>query len=380
MLPSRDRLILIACTMAMLGAGLVLFWPGEVAATPRLPTPGSENAAATAPDEPVARLEADAPRIADVAAPRSESPAASLPPGEWRDGTGTIEGYLMLSVDVLRQIEAFTITVEEERNEKVRSALADDPTWRVQRGFKVDPSVTPRFRIEDVPFSRRGYRVAVYVPGFNGSFRVVRLDSGRPFVPEEECVLSLTEGVPYSVRLFDQLYRPVVDTLVRMEPTGDQMGLSAFEGQTDSFGNVLFESVLQGSYKVFVGDRTTPFVEPPVVQVAGHTPVYTHKPVAPQGTTIEVPTGQEVVVETIARGAGYGLEGIQVTLRAFDSTRHLVLETTTDFGGYARFPHVIAGTYQITASHPTFHRRDRQITVEDGVTPDALRIEMVARR
>jgi len=144
---------------------------------------------------------------------------------------------LSLATDVIGEFGSYTITVKELINPNSRKA--DQQPYQSMKSFKADPHRTPRFVVDNIPFSRYGYEVELFVVGFNGSKRTIQLNQEHPIAgtPDfaelvgEEVVLSLSPGVPFSLRLHDQYFNPIVGREVEMNPVGDPPGRSPIEAR-----------------------------------------------------------------------------------------------------------------------------------------------------
>ena len=373
---SHNRLVLLLTAFAAAAAAVVLQPTHEVQAVqlPTLPV----DVDATKQRSPTADI-APLAVHAETTTP-APSPLASVEASDGEVGFGSIYGYLTMPVELFDEVTRYTIVVVEERNEAAAKSLGLPRAFNKQRGFRVDPSTTPRFAIHDVPFCQHPYRVKVVASGsdpagYNGSSVLVRLDAGHPTVEEERCVLAISKGVPYAVRLRNQHFKPVTGTWVYMQPTGQQIGLSAQRGETDSFGSVLFESVLAGDYKLFVGDIHRPFIEPIAVRVQQFTPVGKARGIKPQGKVLEVPTGQPVRIEIFNRNR-YGVEGVAVRAREVNTTRLFRPETVSDHAGIATFHHLPPGSYEVDIMHREYHRRTCMLEVREDSPPEPMQIEI----
>src|SRR5690606_27529159 len=149
-----------------------------------------------------------------------------------------------------------------------------------------------------VPFSEYGYRVTLFVPGFNGSSQIVRVDADS-WNPSVE--LSVTPARPLALRLVDQSLDPWIERELTLVPLGD--GRPILAGRTDNFGTVVFEAALAGDYEVRMGDGQvqTITVEPP-----GFIRDDLDRRFPSQ--TLVVPHGRRLTIEVFGL-SGYALEG-----------------------------------------------------------------------
>lgn len=361
----RD-LLLLTSGLALLAALGVLVLDhgapaslGEPVGEAPEPLPEPEPMAVTAPVEPPQPL----------VLPVEERQARAVDTEGWT--SGLIVGDIQLATSVIGRIQSISVTVAENRQPRREGEQMVRP---YQRTIRVPLGVgTPTFELRDVPFSRYGYTVRAYSTGLNGTAQTVRLDEREPY---QEVLLGLMPGVPFSILLRDQEQNPVHETDVTMAPVGDPPGRPTHKGTTDNFGSVVFQDVLAGPYRVFVGHVEQPMVEPVdvTVQLPGRS-FAAGQPVRGQLHQIEVPHGVDLVVAVVGP-AGYGIEGVSLKLLATDKVRLRVLEGETDYSGRHTFRHLPPGTYQLDAAKPDHERRTKSVTFQKGEIPPEQVIRM----
>lgn len=354
-LKTQQSFILIAILLILAtGAVLTLGVGGDAVAK----TTVSEEPA-PAIIEPRQPPDLDAEPIA--IAGRAVAAMPYIPPGPAAT-SGTIYGRLSLATDVLGEFNSYTITWREMINPNSRQVGLNPQEG--MKSFKVDPHRTPRFMIEDIPFSRYGYEVELFVVGFNGSRRSIQLNeehpvAGTPDFAEfvgEEIVLSLSSGVPFSLRLHDQHFNPISGRELTLVPVGSPRGRQRYPGKTDSFGTMIFENMLRGDYDVKI-DQT----------ILDRVTVQASKKVMIQGAQVLVPMGNDLRIEVNNR-IGYGIEGINLLIYAVDTTQNRRREAQTDYSGIHVFPHLMPGTYQLDIWGSGYQRTSRKIRItKEGV-------------
>jgi hypothetical protein len=274
---------------------------------------------------------------------------------------------VQLAVSVLDRLTTITVIVEEMRSGFGHDGAAPRKIMQpVERGRG-----TPTFEVRDVPFSDYPYRVTLHTPGLNSSARTVSVTAQQPL--HEDVVLAVTAGAPYSVLLRDQDGGAHRDVDLLLMPQGLPHGRPRLSGKTDSFGSVVFESVLAGQYELIATSEGQPFGEREVVTVQPGKRNFGRK-IQGQGHVMTVARGVQLDLE-VSDGA-YGVEGAKVTLVRTDRRRLKELKATTDGLGRARFPHLPAGKWQVTVERAKFRRIDRQITLEADMGPQVQRLRM----
>ncbi len=357
-LKTQQSIILLAVTILLVvGAVIALGGSGDVQAV-------SAVEESSAPIEEPA--ETEEPREMDFAPAISLSsekvgePKAYIPPGP-PPTSGSVYGRLSVATDAIGEFGTYTILVNELINPN--SHLVDRKPFNLRKSFKTDLHRTPRFAITDIPFSKYGYDVEVFVVDFNGSKRTIHLTPDHPVAgtPDhaesigEEVILSVSLGVPFSLRLRDQHYNPVVRQLVDLIPVGEPIGRRVYSGETDGFGSCIYENVIRGQYDVRVGASQT-ILERVTVVSAGQSEL--------QAAQILVPTGNDLQIEVSSK-IGYGIEGAELLLYAVDTTENRRHQAVTDYSGIYVFPHLMPGTYQLDISASGFQRTTRKIRITD---------------
>jgi hypothetical protein len=370
-LKTQQSIILLAVTVLLVvGAVIALGGNGDVQAV-------SAVEASEAPaEEPVAAEEQREMEFApvDLAPAKDAPPKAYIPPGP-PPTSGSIYGRLSVATDAIGEFGTFTILVSELINPNSR--VVDRQPFNLRRSFETDLHRTPRFAIEDIPFSVYGYDVEVFVVDFNGSKRTVHLTPEHPVAgtPDhaesvgEEVVLSVSPGVPFSLRLRDQHYNPIVRQEVELVPVGDPIGRRIYQGETDGFGSSIYENVIRGQYDVrMVASQT--ILDRITVVSAGQSQL--------QAAQILVPTGNELRVEVSSK-IGYGIEGAKLTLYAVDTSENRRHEAVTDYSGIYVFPHLMPGTYQLDISAERFQRTTRKVRIGKEGMPDPVQVRLANR-
>ncbi|MCK5943202.1 MAG: carboxypeptidase regulatory-like domain-containing protein [Planctomycetes bacterium] len=365
----RNLLILLGTACVGIAAGVAFFAQDSLAtALPEVP----EHLRAPVV-EPVAEEEHVAATPAEGTFRKSDPVVAmSAPQREDTTGwtSGIIRGDVQLTVSVLDQIGSMTVIVEELRSDFAQGGQAPKRIMQpVERGRG-----TPTFEVRDIPFSEYPYRVTLHVPGLNGSSRTLSINEQTPL--HEDVVLAITPGAPYSVLLRDQDGNPHRDIDVLLRPHGLPHGRPRLAAKTDSFGSVVFESVLSGQYELLATLDGQPFGEPEMVTVQPGKRNFGRK-IQGQGHVMTIARGVQLDIE-VGDGA-YGIEGATVTVVRTDQRRLKELETTTDALGRASFPHLPAGQWQLTIQRHPFARVDRQLTLRPDMGPQLQRIRMARR-
>ncbi|GAB4151066.1 MAG: hypothetical protein Fur0037_19800 [Planctomycetota bacterium] len=357
----RDLIALLSALLLISSAGVLLLGgtPADAGMGPapvRLPRA-----------EPVE----ETPRPEAAEAPFHPSVAPAAAEGDFRRSTdeartsGCILGDIVLSASALKRIQSITVLVQELRNPLDAQG---NPTKPWQKAVPVELGEgTPTFSIQDVPFSDYGYIVRAYSPGLNGSQQTVAIDARHP--REDGVQLTISPGVPFSIWLRDQDQLAVPDTRVLMVPFGDPAGRARKEGISDNFGSVVFEDVLAGDYRIYVGPPTQPLI-PPVdvtVQIAGTS--FSGGQAISQGRTLTIPRGVPLTVLVQDTNFGYGIHGATVKLTATDRVKLMTLEASTDPAGRAVFEHLLPGKWQIDIYMEDFQRRSGQVTIAAGEPP-----------
>jgi hypothetical protein len=351
-LKAREVLLLSCCLAILAVAGLLVFGggAGEAEATDTMPAPAGPAA------PPVESHDAagSAPITAAAAVASRASSGADR-----KDGS--IEGDVILAASLLPKLEHLTVLVREAINTEVadpsRKPFTTSQTFAIGR-------TTPQFLLDGIPFSPYGYLVSVHGENCNGSEKQVRIDATMPVAKIQ---LALTPGVPYSILLRDQTKLPIPDLEVALIPEGEPVGRPVLAGKrSDSFGAVVYETVLRGSYRVCVGSQITPLNAPLVIDVQATA--------GAQATTVEVPRGQPLTVRV--HGPAYGVEGVDVVALATDSVQLRRFESKTDYRGEALFPHLPPGGYQLNINKQGYERTVRTVTLKEHETPAPIEVRL----
>ncbi|MCC6671932.1 MAG: carboxypeptidase regulatory-like domain-containing protein [Planctomycetes bacterium] len=311
-----------------------------------------------APVPPAPAIESGAPALA----PAPEAVTAARESAAHTRSDGMVRGHVSIATSVLSRLDLLTLQVLEARNDDGGTDPAR-PTFTLQKSLKVDPRRTPEFVLDGIPFSPHGYFVSVYAPGLNGSTQHVRLTSERPVA---DVVLGLSSGVPYSILVRDQLQNPLREQTVQMIPVGEPTGRAILQGQSDAFGSLVFENVLQGEWKIAVGPPGAPLGEPRRVQVVPPAGSYTL-----QSTTVTVALGRNLEVQVFGP-SGHGLQEVELEVTATDSVAFRRYEGRTDWTGKHTFAHLPAGTYQVNARLAGHGRWTRVVRIGEDKNPDPL--------
>jgi hypothetical protein len=373
---SRDSVLLIGLALLATSLGYALLAPDSAAEEVRLPDLGPAATAApdAAPDAERSPVAVDGGTVArsDVRAADPVYSAEQHGPDTTGWTSGVIAGDIELIASVVDRIESIQIVVDEQRT------FTDDAVRPFRRIVPVQLGIgTPTYEVRDVPFSSYGYVVRVHSPGLNGSQQSVTIDEQHPY--RGDVNLRISPGVPFSLLLRDQDRNPVPPTNVRLVPVGEPLGRSLHDGHSDNLGNVVFEQVLAGDYRVLIGPPGQPLIEPPIVTVQTTGRTYRDNVVQPQGQTIVVPRGMPLTVVVTDTGLGYGVEGAEVRAQAIDRTQLLVLDGKTDYHGRVTFPRLVDGIWEVVVVKEGFQRRSRQLTIKDGEVPPDLQFALARR-
>lgn len=334
----------------------------------------------------VAGAESDLGPIETVPAPvqvesaGTESPqlvraiSDGIAPDELEPGqtTGVIEGRVQIAARLVGQVEYFQIRVTELVN---TSTLGNTSTRTpydrmAPAAFRVPHDRTPRFRIEDIPFSPFGYRVTLSAKGCNGSSDIARVDATHPLA---DVTLSMTSPVVFTLRVQDQNTKPHAEWDLTLRPLGDPPGRLIHSARTDAFGHALIENVVQGRYAVWHGAYQIGEieVESAVVPRRG-------RPINVQSALLVVPTGEDLRVEVFTPGGG--LPDANIKLVRTDATDYWTVEAKTDFGGSYVFEALTPGSYQLDIWHERHQRTTRTVRIKEGTPPERLQITLVPLR
>lgn len=382
----QARSLMLLAVALLLGAGVgfavlsqdvfaVAVPPGAPPPSAAMPLPeaavGPDEAPQLAAGDHVAgdHVRGDAAAPVDAIAHRRDS---GVDTSGWT--SGTLRGDIQLAVSVLDRLQTITIAVEECRNPNVPSAPGQRP-WR--RFVAVELGIgTPTFEVTDIPFSTYPYLVSVHAPGLNGARRTVTIDQDHPLV--DDVVLAITPGAPFTLLVRDQDNVPMTNVDVQMSPVGEPAGRTLHRGKTDTVGCLVCEDTLAGEYQVLLTLDGQQLIEPQRINVVeGNT--LTRGRIQGQGVTLQVPRGVEVEV-LVSDIAGYGIPEAEVTAVFLESTRAAEHKLTTDVQGRVRFPHLPAGTWQISMTKDRYQRGDLQIRVKNGDPPQVIRKQLIRLR
>lgn len=358
--------VLILLAIVAMGSGILFLCSGGDRPVPFPALPGDTAGEAPADDQPVATrataVEAPIePKV--IGAARSTGPIGIAP------DAGVLDVRITQSASTVGKTEGGVLFVEELFNENTAELKPDRRPWRKETTFRFDPMRSPTFAVIDgVPFSAYGYRVWVWVPGFNGSSQTVRVteDSWNPQVD-----LMVSAGSPLQLRLIDQRFEPYPHTDLMLVPTGEVRGRDVIRAQTDNFGTAAFASVLAGEYAVHVGGlaRAT-------ILVARTGFVHDELGSGRQSQNVVIERGAKLRVE-VFDAAGRGMPGVTVRVMAIDTVENIRQEHETDATGVWEFEHVLPGRYQVDAmaqGHPTVTKP--RVAIEAGVDPAPIRLRM----
>ncbi len=366
---SRDTFLVLGF-LSLLAATAVLLLTGtehpvEAGTRPEPAPPGN-----AAPE--VAPL--PGPAVAGDLGPAAPAAArATVDTAGWT--SGMILGDIQLAASVMVRLQSISVVIEENRT-----------PWQGADGAMVQPFRrivplklgigTPTFEIRDVPFSEYGYVVRSWSPGLNGSQQTVTITREQPL---QEVLLAVTPGAPCSILLRDQDRLAVVDTEVFLLPQGEPPGRPSYRGTSDNFGVAVFDDVLAGDYRIFVGHVERPLADPVELTMQPGAGVLRDGTIQAQGLTVLVPRGLPLTV-SVRDGVGYGIAEATVKLLATDRTVHSPLEAVTDYAGNASFPYLAPGNYQIDVFKTDFERRSRTITIKQDTPPEAQVFQMARIR
>ncbi len=359
----RDLLLLLTTLLGLLGVGIVAFSFGggpalgaELTGAPPVgPDPGRAVEAPIAPEEAVA---------ADGVFRRSEGSGALAAPVTRT--SGTIRGDITLAAAVVPTLQTVIVRIVEA----VQPTDGKQP-FSMQHTIRFAPSDgTPRFTLDEIPFSTSGYVVHAFATGLNGTEQVVQLNAEHPVA---DVVLGIHPGTPFSLLLRDQDLNPLSDTEVTMLPVGAPLGRATYAKRADTFGAAVFDDVLRGTYRVHVGPLTQPLIEPVDVEVLATSGVQV------QSKTIVVPRGETLNVSVFGLG-GHGLPEIEVKVTSGSDTRFREFKQPTTWAGTATFEHLVPGTYWVNVLDPRYEPRTLPVQVKAGEKPRDVEIRLVPRR
>lgn len=375
---TRDILVAGGVLIAIGAVATLLAHPGEAAAS-SVDAPvivaGAEESPAS-PTEFLGSMDPATGRVSDAPSRSSGSDTvevrASVDPDASPATSGAIEGRVSMASTLFGSVPHFHIRISELANPKSSHSTLDRPIFDrlAPRAFAVPKTHTPRFRVEDIPFSPYGYRVQIIATGCNGSSQIARIDSGSP---EADVSLALTEPCTFTVRVRDQHMNPHAQWNLDLRPVGDPPGRKVQLVQTDRFGVALLERVVQGDYDVWSDGRhlDTVTVQPLTIARAGY-------PISIQSSTIVVPVGRRLRVEIF--GPVSGLAETPLVLYKTDTVENRRFEVMTDFGGAFEFEHLEPGRYQLDVAREGFQRTSRSVTIPEDAEPEPIRLRLAPLR
>jgi len=316
----------------------------------------------------------------DPISPRDQNPPLTVSPEDnlapSKPGFGTISGGIRISTKLIDSLKSYKVIVHETVNTNARKPDDPAPFYKYQT-FRVDWSKgTPFFDMPQIPFSDHAYRVTVAAEGMNGSSAYINLTSQHPRGKNGPIELALTPGTIYSVILRDQRQNPRAGMTIHLVPTGDSLTKrKRHHGETNNFGNIVFEGVERGDYTLTVGTIGAPSAPPEVVTVHPSAVSFSNGRPKVQGKTVIVPEGKNVTIEVWSR---HGIPLDNVNLRAWqlEIQRYYDFKGKTDRAGRTVFENVPYGKYQISVDSPSHGRRDRKFDVVKGPEPALVTIRM----
>ncbi len=288
-------------------------------------------------------------------------------------GAGTIDGRIALDTSVLGKFQSYTVEVIEEVNENARRD-GDPKPFRTAHQFAYDFG-TPYFTIAGIPFSRHSYLVRLHVPQLNGTQARVHITKDQPI---GEVQLGLMSGVTFIVLLRDQRQTPRQGLSVQMAPEGDPAGRAVHRKTSNNFGQVIFEDVVQGDYKIYVGPINAPMNVPKKISVLPINAIFHkdgHRGVRTQSTSVLVPSGAPVTVE-VYDNYGYPLADAQLEAHQIEVQRYFSYKGKTDRAGRHVFDHLPVGKYQLTVHKPGYSRRTHKVEIKDEDRSKRVRVEL----
>ena len=365
LLSPRQTLPLIGTAAMLAVAGIVfLEFGGEdelqddfelPAQVPADPAPGHEGSRGD-----TIQMQGDADTTGGRPAERTERIPRQVAAGAT---TGIIDGRIALDTSVLNKFHTYTIEVVEEINENAHREGSKRPFRKVQQ-FAYDQIGTPFFTLEGIPFSRHNYLVRVQVAQLNGSQARVHVTKDKPC---GEVQLGIMPGVIFTVLLRDQRQIPRQDLSIQMVPEGNPPDRPVYRGTSNNYGQVLFENVVQGDYKIYVGHLNAPMNVPEKVTVLPVNAVYSkggHRNVSTQSTLVLVPSGAPVTVEVTDR-FGYGVADAELEMHQIEVTRYFAYKAKTGANGRHVFEHLPVGKYQLSVHKPGFGRRTQKLQIKE---------------
>ncbi len=323
------------------------------------------------PEAPVgAETETPAAEAIDAVVP---APVAMMPTRSENDiategwTSGVIRGHITLDAAIVSKLTFVIVRVREAVNAAGGLESGYVPYVRTEKVEIVPGAGTPEFYYDEIPFSEYGYFVRVFAEGVSGSQQFVHVNEKNKIA---DAPLSVVSGVPFSVRLRDQLHHPVADLTVFMVPVGEPTGRKIVQLVSDSAGSVVFENVIQGRYEIRVGAMNQSRNKHTEVQVLSHA--------GTRSVTVEIPRGFELPV-MIQSKYGAAVPEAKLELHQVDTLQFRKYEATSDYSGRAVFPFVPAGTYQLNVQAAGYDRKMQKVTIGSDAAPHPIDVRLVPR-
>ncbi len=338
-------------------------------------TAASGIIAAPEPAEPLTGLAVEAPvQPGEMASTegvfRRSTPvelvdAASRP----KRTSGLIRGDVTLTASTIDKITAITIRVVEAVRDDAGTGNGRRP-FTYQQTIPFNPKDgTPKFNLDEIPFSDFGYLVQAYVAGLNGTEQIIQLNEQNPIA---DVVLGIHPGTPFSLLLRDQDLTPLANVEVMLSPDGPPAGRGAYREQTDTFGAAVFHDVLRGTYQAHIGPMSKPLLPPQAIEVLASSGLQA------QSKTIIVPKGEALTVNLYAP-TGHGIAEVEVKLSSGSDVRYREVKQTTDWSGRTTFAHLAPGSYWVNVIDPRYEPRTIAVVVRAGEKPKDADIRLVLR-
>jgi hypothetical protein len=282
------------------------------------------------PENAVSRAPTEEPRGIELSTPRPIEP----PPDRF-EGLGRLRGSVQVRGGAAFP-ERWSLVLEP-------SAAVVTPSRAEHR--RIDHAETNEFDVEDLPLG--AYAVSVEAPGMNSVPRQVLLQ--KP-VTDIFITITIHPAGFLTGSVSDSSGRPIADIEVLLERR-DGGGLRS--QRTDGGGSYLFENVLDGEYRLFVGNTTNPSVPPR--ELAFSAPSLHMPPI------VLPPLGE---IEICVRdGSGNPLEG--VLLRGYGDEGGTI-EAKTNRDGIAKASLLPPGFYTVIASSPALGEARGRCRLEPG--------------
>jgi hypothetical protein len=360
-------LCLLACLAAV---GVVVFGLGSESAAaetavlaPEAAAPDAKGLAVEAPVDPAA-----IGTSTGVFRPSERGAVVDAGVGTKRT-YGLIRGDVTLTAGTIDKIESVTIRILEAVRDDAGTGTGRKP-FIYHYSIPFDPrNGTPRFALDEIPFSAFGYLVQAMVPGLNGTEQLVYVTEDKPIA---DVVLGVHPGTPFSVLLRDQDLTPLGNVEVTLTPEGEPQGRGSYYKQTDSFGAAVFPDVLRGTYLAHLGNMAQPLMPPQPIEVLASSGL------TAQSKTIVVPKGEAVTVNLYAP-SGQGIKDVEVRLSSNSDTRYREIKVLSDWSGRAVFPHLPPGSYWVNVTDPRYEPRTVPALVRKGEKPKDVDVRLVMR-